>query len=180
MAQNPTGIKPLIGLAGLMGAGKDTVAAWFGTMWGYRRIAFADPLRIVIRDWFPDQSRNRRLYQALGDWARSIRPTVFLDWVERRIRDGGPWIVTDIRFPVEAQWVKDHGGLLIGVDAPEAVRFARVAARDGASGLTGQSHASEQQWNQIAPLCDVVIHNDGTLEDLEQALRGVVARLMGS
>ena len=42
----------LVGLTGLAGSGKDTVANIMATHFGYRKFAFADPLYLEIADAF--------------------------------------------------------------------------------------------------------------------------------
>lgn len=46
----PTG--PIIGIAGLIGAGKDTAAARLIERWGFRRLGFADALKDEVRQRF--------------------------------------------------------------------------------------------------------------------------------
>lgn len=60
------------------------------------------------------------------------------------------WIITDCRFPNEAQAIKDRGGKVVRI------------VRPGVSAIN--AHSSEtalDDWD-----FDYVIHNDGTLEDL--------------
>lgn len=93
----------------------------------------------------------RHLLQTLGtEWGRScISPGIWLDaWAAQAAHDrrsGSVVIVDDLRFPNEAQRVRDLGGSLVLVARPRSMLLPDVAA-----------HASEQQ--QIKP--DSVLVND--------------------
>ena len=66
----------------------------------------------------------------------------------------------------------------IAVLADEAVRAERASARghEGVEGRTGRQLSQEEK----AKRADHVIRNDGTLSDLEQGVRGVLAALRDS
>ena len=61
------------------------------------------------------------------------------------------WIITDTRFPNEAQAIKDKGGIVIKVDRP------------GVGPVNG--HPSEDALKDYN--FDYVIHNDGSINDLD-------------
>jgi hypothetical protein len=61
------------------------------------------------------------------------------------------WIITDTRFPNEAQAIKDKGGMVIKVDRP------------GVGPVNG--HPSEDALKDYN--FDYVIHNDGSINDLD-------------
>jgi len=62
-------------------------------------------------------------------------------------------VVDDLRFPNEAKFVKEQGGVIIQIlrpDLPESL--------DG--------HASEKYWEEIDP--DYVVYNEGTPDNFFQ------------
>ena len=61
------------------------------------------------------------------------------------------WIITDVRFPNEAQAIKDRGGVLIRVNRP---------------GIPVGEHPSEIALDDYYGW-DFIVHNDKTLADLE-------------
>lgn len=68
------------------------------------------------------------------------------------------WIISDTRFPNEAQAIKDAGGIIVRVNRPER----RITPGAGPQRIA--RHASEislDDWD-----FDVVIENDGTVGDL--------------
>lgn len=76
------------------------------------------------------------------------------------------WIIPDMRFPNEAQAVKDRGGILIRINRPsESTRILSDA----------EQHPSElaldhyQNW-------DYVINNDETLEDLLEKVKSILKK----
>jgi hypothetical protein len=70
----------------------------------------------------------------------------------RDTSDGYPnWIITDTRFPNEAQAIKDKGGMVIKVERP------------GVGPVNG--HPSEDALKDYN--FDYVIHNDGSINDLD-------------
>lgn len=66
-------------------------------------------------------------------------------------------VITDVRFPNEAEAIKAEGGQIWHI------------LRDGAG---AGDHASEQALDP--DLIDCFIHNDGTLEELEDTVRGIL------
>lgn len=79
--------------------------------------------------------------------------TYWLDQLEAQL--GPAVVVTDIRFPNEADLIRKHGGVIWHVERPGA-------QEDG--GARGSSHASEALVHTIK--ADFTIGNTGTLEHL--------------
>src|SRR5690606_583210 len=130
----------LIGLTGYAGAGKDTVATYlYG--YGYARYAFADKLKEEVYEAFPDIRETvdevgwdkakwvnphvRTTLQDYGVWRRTTEGAYY--WVNRVIEqlnaDRPPFVViTDVRFPNEAAYVRSiclsdgGGGALVKVE----------------------------------------------------------------
>lgn len=80
-------------------------------------------------------------------------------WIDAALPLDGKYdhiVVTDVRFPNEAQRVKDLGGVVIRVVHPER-KSAEFA------------HPSELKIDEIQP--DLVVDNDGTIEELREKAR---------
>lgn len=137
MSDQPTPGKPkLIGLAGPRRAGKDTVGRHLEEVFGFHSLHFAAPIKrglsamfSVPIEWFYDEERKeaphpclcgrspRHLMETLGtEWAQHcIGSTVWSQIVEQEIgylRHAGQGliVVTDVRFPHEAEMIKRLGG----------------------------------------------------------------------
>lgn len=172
-------------MAGYAGSGKDTAAAALIAD-GYQRMAFADGVRelalavdpllesgptevwpsefVAIVGWHKAKQDPsiRRLLQNIGKGVRDIvGPQAWVDALDRRWRDAGrpDVVVTDVRYPNEAAWVKARGGVVIRVDRP------------GVGPVNG--HESETLVGAIA--ADATVVNDGTPEELQAK----VARIVG-
>jgi len=90
-------------------------------------------------------------------------------------------VISDARFPNEVAVIRKAGGIVIRVDRgpkPEWWTTAMDAcdgcpiAIDMMDTMYSNVHASEWSWVNTTP--DEVIHNDGTLEDLELAVQTLV------
>lgn len=128
----------IVGITGAAGAGKDTVAEVLVIL-GARRYGFADPLKLALnaifgwtiemwddREWKetpqePHGRSPRYLAQTIGtEWGRDlVHPNL---WVmvaaELKKNDARPWVLADVRFPNEAKWIRDAGGVIIEVIRP--------------------------------------------------------------
>ena len=177
----------VVGLTGYAGSGKDTAAGGLVAV-GYQRMAFADGVRelaLAVDPWIASQGLSpvplrlsllvakrgwhwakgfpevRETLQNIGKGVRDIvGPRAWVDALDRRWRAAGSpdVVVTDVRYPNEAAWVKDRGGMVIRVDRP------------GIGPVNG--HESETLVGAIA--ADATVVNDGT----EAELRDRVAEMV--
>jgi hypothetical protein len=191
---------PLLGLIGQKRAGKDAVAAVLVEEFGWRRVAFADPLRAaalgadplvgpcslpgdlvpayhyladvvealgweVAKDTVPGV---RRFLQRLGTegiralddgfWVRAAMQTVeHLRTRPRRPEEAAPVVVTDCRFPNEAEAILEAGGELLRIIRPGSA--------------PADSHPSETTL--VGYPTRYVLHNGGTLDDLRTSVRAL-------
>lgn len=172
----------LIGLSGLAGCGKDTVRNILQANHSFAGIAFADPIRDMLSTlltkvdvdphyWMTDRSLKeqpvpgigvsyREMAQRLGtEWGREMEPRIWINIADsrmRRLHNGGrDVVISDVRFPNEAEWIKACGGHIWKVLRPsvEPVR----------------QHISEANYHRIP--YDYVIDNSRTTLDLEHAVR---------
>lgn len=181
--------RPLIGLIGHKQAGKDSLAAELVSRHGYTRVAFADPLRevaLALDPWIDIRIVNahsfrrlsaivaergwddakkipevRRVLQHLGVAVRAQDPDF---WVRQGMAaaTGRDAVVTDVRFPNEADAIRADGGVL--------VRVTRDVA-DEAAAL--DPHESEHALDDFD--VDLTIDNNGSLHDLETQAAAVAA-----
>jgi hypothetical protein len=136
---------PLIGLCGYARSGKDTVGSALVDAFGYRRMAFADALRGLVAAVDPLVGHDggipvryleavrehgyegakrlypevRRFLQAMGaEGARAtFGPNAWVDVLARRLDSvgDGATVITDVRFPNEAAFIRSRGGLVAQV-----------------------------------------------------------------
>lgn len=157
----------IIGLAGKAGCGKDTVAKYLEDTRGYEHLSFAYPIKAALSAMLninfvymdretkekPIQELGvtpRRLMQTLGtEWGRDlIHPDIWIKALEMNIK--GDTVISDVRFPNEAKWIKRHGGMLIYIRRPHTDPVEQHSSETGLS----SDHA------------DVSIINNGSISDL--------------
>lgn len=177
---------PLIGLTGRKRSGKDTLAGFLVRDHGFVRVAFADPLKdaalavnpIVdtdvdghpvrlqeaVSDLGWEEAKEirevRRTLQELGVAIRAIDDSFWVDAAMREVArlraQGIPVVITDVRFPNEADAIQALGG-----------RIVRVTR----AGLdTSDTHVSETAMDGY----DVNawwVPNDRGIDDLAEAAR---------
>jgi hypothetical protein len=188
----------IIGLAGLKGCGKSTVAQHLAGEHGFARIRFAAPLKSMIgrlldemgighhQAWHLIEGDHKETPTPLfmGQTPRHAMQTLGTEWGRDLI--GPDFWVACWRHMVERARL-DHIAETCGGVTPihvvaEDCRFPNEAAAIRAlggrvvwidrPGLAATGHASENSLT--AADCDAVIRNDGAILDLTQAVEAVL------
>lgn len=171
----------LIGITGKARTGKDTCAAFLVSRYGFKRVAFADPVRLAAQQVFgltEDETWGdalkevpipywgispRQMFQKLG--TEGVRNVFGPDtWVKRWEREYDSLsatrdvVVTDVRFDNEAKRIRAKGGIIVKLLREDAADVSRHSSENGISVLD----------------CDVVITNDGTVEELHRKLAKLI------
>lgn len=169
----------IIGLVGFARTGKDTVAEVLKDF-DFQRVSFADPIRNAVYALDPYVTESglrlqklvdtlgwdacktqylevRRLLQVFGtEVAREQWSDSF--WVDlgfSQMEEEGRYVITDVRFPNEAEAVRTHGGTLWRI------------VRPGIGPVNG--HASDNFINEIQ--VDREIYNGYSLDELAGTVR---------
>ncbi|MET0404120.1 MAG: hypothetical protein ABW123_17035 [Cystobacter sp.] len=173
-------------LAGVSGAGKDTLGDFLSRTQGFERVAIADPMKTLLQTLFqlrPEQlwgeERNvvdarlgrspRELYQRFGQVCVELDPEVWLrpfrGQVQALLAQGRRVVCTDLRTTAEWKTARTLGADLWLVERPGAGAPGAMASHTTEREVAGASHSD----------FDVVLRNEGTLDDFyrkaEQALR---------
>jgi hypothetical protein len=168
----------IIGLTGYAQSGKDTLAGMLIGLHRYENRAFADPIRKLLYETNPlvkDEYRVkgvvdaygwdrakvefpelRNLLQTLGVGARQVFNDQF--WVSQGLSGlvaGDKIVITDVRFPNEADAIKDLGGQIWRVK-----RLGIGAVNE---------HVSETAMDGYK--VDQIFVNNGSVEDLMALLQ---------
>jgi hypothetical protein len=165
----------LVALTGRAASGKDTAALHLISAHGFTRFAFADILKELCAhaegvvtpadlgwtgySWTgPKSEIGRRMLQGIGHGAREVLgPDVWVGAMSLAINRTEPRpervVVTDVRYPNEVDWVRQHRGLLIRVTRPGQV-------------LQGAAHTHPTEANIDRFAVDREVANDGTVEEL--------------
>lgn len=189
---NTPPVPRIIGLSGYARSGKDTVAGIINRLYGHQQISFAAKLKELAYDLDPivsitnfgrDQGRLaemvdnlgwekskeceevRRLLQVLGTKVREhLGSDIWVLAAMQGLRIGAPgssrlgYVFSDVRFPNEADEIQRRGGSVLRI------------VRPGVEPVN--PHVSEtalDAWD-----FDGFIHNDKTLDDLEDTVRKVL------
>lgn len=187
---------PIIGLCGLAGAGKSTVARHLADKHGYALVPFAGPLKAMSRAFgLTHREMAGDLKEAPCETLCGKTPRQFMQWLGTEFgRDMiGPeiWVnawkrgieqvAADSTYEQRSRW---HGRPLIVSDD---VRFANEAAavralggvvlrieRPGAGSASGAGHASEG----FAGMPDAIIHNTADEQALRDRVDATLARML--
>jgi hypothetical protein len=182
----------IIGISGKIGSGKDTLSIVINYLadksapdsfnrweqpleeYTYKNKKYAENLKCMVcfligcnridledrefkekelgEEW--DGLTPRKILQLLGTEAgrEIIHPNIWVNSLFADYTTDSNWIITDVRFPNEAQAIKDRGGIIIRIERP------------GGESHCGGAHASETALDDYD--FDIVINNDGTIEEL--------------
>ncbi len=174
----------LIGLTGTNGAGKGEAASYFAAK-GYARFSLSDVIREELGRRGEPVSRDNLIRTG-----NELRESFGADVLARRTMDKvggtGRAVIDSIRNTSEVDFLRRQDGfVLLAIDAPVALRFARVAVRgrdesaadletfrkkedqERAGGATGQ------QLEACLAAADRLIINDGTLTEFRRKLEEV-------
>jgi hypothetical protein len=176
----------LIGLIGLIGSGKDTVAERLITQHGYKRDSFAKSLKDAVssmfnwdREMLEGNTKSSRYWREQPDkfWSekmgKEVTPRLILQQFGTEVMRGqmydGIWVdsvigrykgentvISDTRFQNEIKTIKAHGGIVVLVKREE-IPTREEMQKQGA-------HQSE--WDWIGSDFDYTIDNTSSLEGL--------------
>lgn len=167
---------PIIGLSGFARSGKDTVGRLLGA-YGYAPLSLADPIREALQiidpmvlaqgrqeyglaeyieeyGWEEAKDRNPRvrpLMQRTGDAMKKVvGEDVWIRAALSKMVPGKSYVITDVRFDLEAEVLREAGAVIVRIDRP---------------GYGKQTdHRSDRV---ISPhLVDAILRNDGTAVEL--------------
>jgi len=180
----------IVGLSGKAGSGKDFLAQSVVRPLGFVRWSFSWHMKnqavgrgicswkqahvekpAYVRNYL-QQEGTERGWKIFGP---SYWPEVAEAWMLTMLNANGfdKFVVADVRFPHEADWIKALGGLLVRVEAPERVRHSSLST-------AARAHDSETALDDYT--FDNVINNDYDLAPVllkEMVIRYLDARSEG-
>ena len=182
----------LIGVVGLIGSGKDTVAQRLADKHGYRKDSFAKSLKDAVatmfnwdREMLEGSTKKSREWRERPDafWSRRFGKDVTPRWVLQYFGtevmrghmydaiwvdsclgryNGKPTVISDTRFPNEVDQIRAHGGVIIRVKKGADPEWFTNYVEGNVTPVN--VHSSEYVWARSE--VDHVIENNGTIEDL--------------
>lgn len=83
------------------------------------------------------------------------------------------FIVVGGRTYDDFEFYKKLGYITIGIHCPIEVRAQRLIERDGVSQIKEKEHNTEIHVSEIVDKCDIIINNNGSLDDLKNVLNTI-------
>lgn len=169
----------IIAIAAPAGGGKDTSGTYLIEKYGFSKLSFAAPLKLMLAVLgYPEPATAdlkeaiiaelgvswRYLAQTLGtEWGRAlISPDLWVILAEKLVRtQGGRFVITDCRFENEAALTRRLNGVV-----------CHLTGRAHAMTEATKAHTSEQGIERHPH--DIVIDNSGSLEELYAQLDDAV------
>lgn len=169
----------IIGLTGRNASGKGEVAAYLRKK-GFQYLSLSDLIRDELEKEGTEINRDNLIKKG-NELRERFGPDTLARRIMERVRKKS--VIDSIRNPKEVEYLKmQKGFILLAVDAPVELRFARAQMRgrkESASTLeefiakeTEELAGSEkgQQLLNCLKMADITILNSGSLEELHQKL----------
>jgi len=171
----------IIGLTGYKRSGKDTVGSIIENEFNFKRYAFADKPKLLMLDlfdipmsvWETDEKDTiipkygkspREMIIDLGTHgARRAYEDVWSDYLMRKININYDSVITDVRFPNEAEAILEEGGYIIRVERRGCVLGNDIVT----TGLYDYTYDYNIK----------IIQNNGTLEELSTKVKTLLATM---
>jgi dephospho-CoA kinase len=173
----------LIGLTGTNGAGKGEVAAFFQAR-GYAYASLSDIIRDELRARGLEITRDS-LIRVGNELRAAFGPDILARRTMERV--AGPTVIDSIRNMREVAYFRAQGDfVLLAVDAPVEIRFARVSTRgrDESAPTLAAFRIKEdeeraggedaQQLEACMDAADRLVWNAGTIEELHRQLEALL------
>ena len=179
----------LVGLTGLNAAGKTTIVEWFRDI-GFGTGSCSNSIRVWLAEQGLDESREN-----LIQGGRTLREQggagVLAEMLLAQIGVDENYAIDSIRTPAEVEALQERPGfLLLEVQAEREARWQRLLNR-GRTGdaenyeqFVAQEHAeleaadnSGQALNATAEMSNLIIDNNGTLDELYRSLEELMELL---
>ena len=193
----------IVGICGLIGSGKGTVADILEQEQGFIKVSFADSLKDAVsavfgwpRDLLEGDTEQSRAWREQVDiwWADRLKiPNLTPRWVlqqwgtevcrvgfhdniwiasmERKLSSDINYVIPDTRFPNEINLIKKLGGQVWHVERGALPSWFEKYKLGGSP--PRDIHASEWAW--VRSHFEHTIANNGTLDQLKQSVRNLIA-----
>lgn len=180
--------KVIIGIAGEIACGKDTVGKYLAEKHGALSLRFSQPLRDILDRMSLDQNRENMAKLSMHlrkGFGEDIFSKIML--AEAKKSDNELVVVDGVRrsFDIVHMETEEHF-FFVYVEASPETRYERLAKRrqntDDATKTQAQFEKdalleTETQIRDLKERADFVVNNDGTLEELQKQIDEIVAKV---
>jgi len=180
--------KIVIGIIGLVGAGKSTFADYLKTEHQAAIFAFRDPLEEALKLLLIDQTRTnlQKLSQVLREnFGQDLLSKILVDRVNKATTE--IVCVEGIRRPKDLDYLRTIPNFfLISLDTNEKIRYERLVSRGQnadenamtfAEFLQKQAAEAESLISEVAREASFVVTNDATKEDFYLQIENVLQKI---
>lgn len=174
--------KCILGFAGKIGSGKDTLAHYCLQKLGGQCVSFSDPLKEILHAYQLQSSREN--LQKLSTLLRThFSEDILAQGLEKKIHEAsGPIVaITNVRRHVDVELLKKFQRFyLVYVEADPETRFQRYLMRNQSPGdrdmafeefQKNDTSESEAQIEGLKEKAHLVIKNNESIEKLYQTLK---------
>jgi dephospho-CoA kinase len=187
----------LLGIVGLNGSGKDTVADYLVEKYGFVHYGCGQ----AVRDELLRLGKNHLDRNEMIDHANKMRKEKGNDYwpkfIFEKFKDNERLIISSIRNPSEIDFIESKRGFLIRVDAEQKLRFSRISKRATDKPTQhgevdfddfckkedrelASADPSKQQLTECLKRASIVLDNSGNLIELQRKVDESMQKLMDS
>jgi len=169
-SQRPQGERLVVGITGRIGSGKTTVGRYLESRYGFQYIRYSE----VLAEWRVTDPESKAELQKVG-WevmAGGMQPELNRRLIARITPDADV-AVDGLRHPLDYDTLSNSfpsSFRLLFIDSPPRLRFERLNQKgkyaDFALFAAADSYPVEQQIDSLRVNATLVIHNEGSLQDL--------------
>ena len=164
----------VIGITGLLGAGKTTAAQYLASRYSFNYIRYSQ----VLADWFNEDPDRKPQLQVVGWEVMSSGLQAELNRrLISRISSHGDWCVDGLRDPLDYESLKNNftsAFHLIYIECPQQERFSRLQkkcrVRTFEEFCAADTHPVEQRIQLLRQFAEICVTNRGPIKKLQVKL----------
>lgn len=168
----------IIGISGKMRSGKDTVADYIVSKYGFNHLKFSTGIKEIYDKYhYKDNNgvKPREEFQGIGQELRAVLgENVWVNYTLKGIDPSKHTVISDVRQDNEFHALKEKGALIILIKTSEDTQKRRL----GTLGEKADGSLEHETEHITESLADLVIVNDSTLEDLYKKIDDILSPLI--
>jgi len=183
--------KNIIGISGPFAGGKDTVAEYIESNFGFKNISTSEVLRSKIREKGLEPNRENMNKYGIK-FRRQLGAGFLVKEALESNMDSEKILLTGLRSPAEVDVLHDSGGKLIEVTADPKLRWERLLERGRAGDFasfeefleledreSSSSDPNSPSTKEVADKADYLIYNNSSIDELKKETDKLIKNLLG-
>lgn len=180
----------IIGITGSFGAGKGVVVDYLVQKKGFAHFSARHFITEEIKKRGLPVNRDSMI-EVANDLRAKHGPTYIIESLyNAALANGGNAVIESIREVAGAKFIKEHGGIIFGVNADPKIRYDRAFARASETDNVSFDEWRAQEQKESNPNdptkqdifgslkeSDVILKNNGTLEELHAQIEKALQSL---